>query len=99
SRSSFNLCSRRATRTSVRTRVASCRANSSPIPAEAPVMSALDPSIFISSRLYEQRQRHSANDSANVTGHTDIGKQRETEPGRQHDPNRSSQAIVAVLTI
>src|SRR5439155_27051431 len=99
SRNSFNRCSRRATRTSVRARVASWRANSRPIPAEAPVINALQPSIFISSHVYEQRQNYTANDSSNMTGHTDIGKQRDTEPGSEHDPNRSSEAIVAVLTI
>src|SRR2546430_2129873 len=47
SRSSFNLCSRRATKMSDRARPASCRANSRPIPADAPVIRALQPLSFI----------------------------------------------------
>src|SRR5438270_10235940 len=47
SRSSFNLCSRRATRTSDRERPASWRANSRPSPAEAPVINALQSATFI----------------------------------------------------
>jgi hypothetical protein len=34
-----------------RARLASCRANSRPIPTDAPVISALQPSIFISLAL------------------------------------------------
>src|SRR5206468_10368040 len=98
-RNSFNRCSRRATRTSVRTRVASCRANSRPIPAEAPVISALHPSIFISSCFYKQRQRYAADDSADVTGHTDIGKQRDAESRYEHDPKPPPQSLVAALAI
>src|SRR5438045_637708 len=47
SRSSFNLCSRRATRMRDRARPAIWRANSRPSPAEAPVINALHLSTFI----------------------------------------------------
>src|ERR1700720_2586171 len=99
SRNSFNLCSRRATRTSARARVASCRANSRPIPADAPVINALQPSIFISSHLYEQRHGDTGNDSSNVTGHTDVGKQRDAESGQEHDPKPLLEASLSILAV
>src|SRR6266513_368611 len=69
------------------------------MPADAPVISAVQPSIFISSHIHEQCQRYCAYDSANVTGHADTGKQRNRESGHEHDPKPRFQSRLSIPAI